>query len=914
MTVHSLLDVLTRAAEDSPTCVVFDEFSSVARVEHAAGVLRTHLQHHFQTLGLVFAGSEPSMMRMLFSDQAQPFYAQADLVEIGPLDDAAVVDIVNDGFASTDRRAGPVPGASPASPWVIRNGRCSSPTRHGAASTPARRRPSATWADALDDVRQSTAAGLERLYSALREGEKAVLRVLASGGGIFGAAGRTCSTSPTARRSTPATPSSTEATCARSTTATASSIRCSPTGSPIASRSDARGHRVPRPRRPSLAAREVADVRRSQLGRARRDFRGHRRIVPAVLRMSTLFLRTLREDPVDAELPSHRLLTRAGYIRRAAPGGFTWLPLGWIVYRNVEAIVRDEMNAAGFQEVHFPALLPKGPYEASNRWTEYGDAMFRLKDRRGNDFLLAPTHEEMFTLLVKDLYSSYKDLPLVIYQIQTKYRDEPRPRAGLLRGREFVMKDSYSFDIDDDGLDVSYQRHRDAYIKTFERLGMPFVIVSALSGAMGGSASEEFLAPIETGEDTFVRCPSCGYAANVEAVRIAPAADDRSTACPQQSSTTRPTRRRSPRSSTTSTPATISPAADRPSVDRRRHAEERRRDASPSRRHPRAAGDRRARRPRRRHQAAGGGRAAGRAGAVRRRGLRPLPDARQGLHRPGRARRVVVVGHPLPRRSAGRHRDGVGHRRRPRRQPRRSGSSPGGTSPPTARSTSPTSSPATRARTAVRRWRPLGASRSATSSSSAVATPRPSTCSVLDANGKEVTVTMGSYGIGVSRAVAAIAELTFDDLGLCWPAAVAPADVHVVIAGKPGGEQWPVAERLATDLEAAGVRVLLDDRDSVSPGVKFKDAELIGIPTIVVVGRGVADGLIEVRDRRSNDRRDVPIADAVTGSRRPDPRRSVSCHWSVSRRTRPPQTLRTYAQSITRARRRDRRGGASCPG
>ena len=238
--------------------------------------------------------------------------------------------------------------------------------------------------------------------------------------------------------------------------------------------------------------------------------------------MSTLFLRTLREDPVDAELPSHRLLTRAGYIRRAAPGGFTWLPLGWMVYRNVEAIVRDEMNAAGFQEVHFPALLPRAPYEASNRWTEYGDAMFRLKDRRGNDFLLAPTHEEMFTLLVKDLYSSYKDLPLVIYQIQTKYRDEPRPRAGLLRGREFVMKDSYSFDVDDDGLAVSYQRHRDAYIKTFERLGMPFVIVSAMSGAMGGSASEEFLAPIENGEDTFVRCPSCGFAANVEAVRIPP--------------------------------------------------------------------------------------------------------------------------------------------------------------------------------------------------------------------------------------------------------------------------------------------------------------------------------------------------------------------------------------------------------
>ncbi len=204
--------------------------------------------------------------------------------------------------------------------------------------------------------------------------------------------------------------------------------------------------------------------------------------------MSTLFLRTLREDPADAEVASHRLLVRGGYIRRAAPGGFTWLPLGWIVYRNVERVVREEMDAAGFQEVHFPALLPREPYEASNRWTDYGDNLFRLKDRRGNDFLLAPTHEEMFTLLVKDLYSSYKDLPLAIYQIQTKYRDEARPRAGILRGREFVMKDSYSFDIDDEGLQRSYDRHRSAYISTFDRLGLPYVIVSAMSGAMGGSS------------------------------------------------------------------------------------------------------------------------------------------------------------------------------------------------------------------------------------------------------------------------------------------------------------------------------------------------------------------------------------------------------------------------------------------
>src|SRR6188472_2276616 len=239
-----------------------------------------------------------------------------------------------------------------------------------------------------------------------------------------------------------------------------------------------------------------------------------------ILRMSKPFVRTLREDPVDAEVPSHRLLVRAGYIRRAAPGIYSWLPLGLRVYTKVEQIVREEMDAIGAQELQFPALLPREPYEATGRWAEYGDGVFRLQDRKGTDYLLGPTHEEMFTLVVKDLYSSYKDLPVWLYQIQTKYRDEARPRAGLIRGREFVMKDSYSFDVDDAGLRRSYDAHRAAYIKIFDRLGLDYVIVSAMSGAMGGSASEEFLATAENGEDTYVRCTSCDYAANVEAVRV----------------------------------------------------------------------------------------------------------------------------------------------------------------------------------------------------------------------------------------------------------------------------------------------------------------------------------------------------------------------------------------------------------
>jgi prolyl-tRNA synthetase len=585
--------------------------------------------------------------------------------------------------------------------------------------------------------------------------------------------------------------------------------------------------------------------------------------VPAVLRMSTLFLRTLREDPVDAEIPSDRLLRRAAYIRRAAPGGFTWLPLGWIVYRNVENIVREEMNAAGFQEVHFPALLPKAPYEASNRWTEYGDGIFRLKDRRGNDFLLAPTHEEMVTLLVKDLYSSYRDLPLVLYQIQTKYRDEPRPRAGLLRGREFVMKDSYSFDIDDAGLEASYQRHRDAYIKTFDRLGMPYVIVSAMSGAMGGSASEEFLAPIENGEDTFVRCPNCGYAANVEAVHIAPAEELPTDGLP---------------------PAVVHDTPDTPTIATLVDHLNGRNDLARPGLGPWTAAD-------------------------------TLKNVIVMLHHPDGSREPLAIGVPgdrdvdLKRLEAAvlpAEPEPFGDEDFARYPMLAKGyigpgalgeSSSSGirflVDPRISTGTAWVTGADTDGNHVVglvagRDFTPDGTIDVANvdpgdpcpNCGTALETARgveighifqlgrryaeALDLQVLNADGKEVTVTMGSYGIGVSRAVAAIAELTCDELGLCWPQAVAPADVHVVIAGKPGGEQWPVAEQLAVDLESAGVRVLLDDRDSVSPGVKFKDSELIGVPTIVVVGRGVADGVIEVRDRKSGERRDVQITDAVS--------------------------------------------------
>lgn len=576
-----------------------------------------------------------------------------------------------------------------------------------------------------------------------------------------------------------------------------------------------------------------------------------------MLRMSTLFLRTLREDPADAEVPSHRLLVRGGYIRRAAPGGFTWLPLGWIVYRKVEAIVREEMDRAGFQEVHFPAMLPREPYEATGRWTEYGPNLFRLKDRRDNDMLLAPTHEEMFTLLVKDLYSSYKDLPLSIYQIQTKYRDEARPRAGLLRGREFVMKDSYSFDIDADGLQASYDRHRDAYIATFDRLGIDYEIVSAMSGAMGGSASEEFLAPIEVGEDTFVRCTAGDYAANTEAVEVAAPEAQPTDGLPDAVVADTPDTptiatlvdllngrddlRREDRDWTaadtlknvvmmlehpdgTREPLAVGVPGDR-DVDLKR-VEAQLAPAVPS---PFTEADFAA------HPSLVKGYIGPEVlGEESASGIRFLVDPRivdgtrwvTGANEPGRHVVGLVAGRDFTA-------DGTIEAAEVHE------------GDPCPRCGSPME---------IARGVEIGhIFQLGTKYAEAL------DLTVLDENGKTRTVTMGSYGIGVSRAVAVLAEANHDDDGLVWPRAVAPADVHVVVAGKKNGPQGPAAETLATELEAAGLEVLLDDRVGVSPGVKFNDAELLGVPTILVVGRGLDSGVVEVKDRRTGEREDVAL-------------------------------------------------------
>jgi prolyl-tRNA synthetase len=589
------------------------------------------------------------------------------------------------------------------------------------------------------------------------------------------------------------------------------------------------------------------------------------------MRMSSLFLRTLREDPVDAEVPSHRLLVRAGYIRRVAPGIYTWLPLGLRVLRRVEQIVREEMDAIGAQELLFPALLPREPYDATGRWTEYGDNIFRLKDRKDADYLLGPTHEELFTLAVKDMYSSYKDLPVTLYQIQNKYRDEARPRAGILRGREFVMKDAYSFDVDDAGLQKSYDQQREAYTRIFDRLGFHYVIVQAMAGAMGGSKSEEFLATAENGEDTYVRCPNCGYAANVEAVRVpVPSPQDWSDA---------------PAAHVEDTPDTPTIAAlvdhlnaHHPRDDRPWEAGDTLKNVLVRVTAPDGTsqvlaigvpGDREVDEKRLGAQLdpsvatvfedfdensvlVKGYIGPGVLGEGKAAGVRFLVDPRivggtrwvTGADAPGKHVLDLVVGRDF---------------------------TPDGTIE-AADVRSGDECPSCGHRLETARGIEMGHIFQLGKKYAEALNLK-----VLDETGKLVTVTMGSYGVGVSRAVAAIAEGNHDELGLCWPREVSPADVHVVATGKDD-DVYLKAQEIVAQLEAAGLEVLYDDRRQVSPGVKFKDSELIGVPTIVVVGRGLVDGTIEVKDRRLGDRRVVEVDSAVAevvaevrGLRQPPP-------------------------------------------
>ena len=563
--------------------------------------------------------------------------------------------------------------------------------------------------------------------------------------------------------------------------------------------------------------------------------------------MSTLFLRTLRDDPADAEVPSHRLLVRAGYIRRIAAGVYSWLPLGVITLRNIENIVRDEMDKAGFQEVHFPALLPKDAYETTGRWNDYGPDLFRLQDRKGADYLLGPTHEEMFTLMVKGEYSSYKDLPLALYQIQTKYRDEARPRSGIIRGREFVMKDSYSFDLTDEGLVESYMRHRAAYIKTFDRLRLKYNIVSAVSGAMGGSASEEFLAPCETGEDTYVLCEKCGYAANVEAMTTVVAPSDASGVAALEVFD-------SPNTPTIDTLVELLNAKFGGGYNGGMTLKNVMLMADETAISVLVPGDREVDLKRLQANLAG----VNDIRVFEEPDFAKFPGLVKGYIGPQDAKQNGITVYADPRIAPGtswvtganakdKHARNVVNGRDfevdhyiEAAQIKQGDSCPKCATP-----------------VIIDRAIEIGhIFQLGRKYADALG------LTVLDQNGKSQVVTMGSYGIGVSRAVAAIAAQSYDEIGLSWPVEVAPAKVHVVATGKDDAV-FDAAEKISAELESRGISVMIDDRRGTSPGVKFKDAELIGIPIIVVVGKALEQGNVEVRVRKSGDKSEVAVASAV---------------------------------------------------
>jgi prolyl-tRNA synthetase len=547
-----------------------------------------------------------------------------------------------------------------------------------------------------------------------------------------------------------------------------------------------------------------------------------------VARASQLFLPTLREDPADAEAASHRLLVRGGFIRQVTAGIWTLLPLGWRVYRKVEQIVREEMDAIGAQELLMPVLTPADLWQATGRYDI--PEVFKLSDRNGRQFVLPMTHEETITFHAREI-RSYRDLPQMLYHIQTKDRDEPRPRAGLIRGREFIMKDSYSFDRDEEGLDRSFQLHAQAYDRIFERCGLEFVAVEAESGMMGGSESRDYLAPAETGENTLVTCERGDYAADLEIARGVPRRPEFPAALD------------APEEVATPELGTIEEVSNLLGIDPAATAK-----AMP---HVRADGTfvlAMIRGDDRLEEAKAAGVIGGGARPATAEEIRAALGAEPGSVGPV-GTPVEIVADELLREGqyvVGANRDGwhlrgaqAGRDYEARfadlRQARET-------------DTCPKCGGALRFQTAIEVGHifklgtfysvPLGAN-------------------FLDEDGQEKPLVMGSYGVGVTRTVAAVAEQRHDDHGLTWPAAVAPYDVHVVAL--PGLDER--AEGVAETLAGAGRSVLLDDRGQRA-GEKFADADLIGCPVRVTVGkRTLEDGAVDVRDRVTGEERRVAAAD-----------------------------------------------------
>ena len=557
------------------------------------------------------------------------------------------------------------------------------------------------------------------------------------------------------------------------------------------------------------------------------------------MRWSSLFIPTLRDAPAEAEAVSHQLLVRGGFMRQLQSGHYSMLPLGWRVHQKVAQVIRQEMDAIGAQEFHLPAMHPASLWQASGRWESIGEEMFRLTDRKGADLALGMTHEEVFTSLSLEL-SSYRDLPQIWYQIQWKFRDEPRPKSGLLRVREFAMKDSYSFDLDDAGLDRSFDLHHDAYLRTFRRLDLDAQPVEASSGAMGGSASIEFMVESDAGEDDVAICEGCGYAANVE----------RATAAPD--------------------PVENRPGSDSP-------------EAFPT--------------PGVRTIA-----------ALAEAGHPPVHQVKTLVYRVDGALTLILLrgDHPFLEQKFADATGAVDIVPAEADEIRAAlGASPGSLGAVGVSNLAIYADEALRGRSgmttganeddvhlagvdverdvAVDHWINVRGILNGEACASCGETLRVARCieaghifklgrkysealgvTVLDAEGENRVPTMGSYGIGVGRAMAAVAETHHDENGLVWPMAIAPYEVVLTVVKVDHEESMAVAEQLYDDLQSAGVDVLLDDRDGRA-GVKFADAELVGIPLRVTIGpRGIENGQLELTTRADGEQVDIPT-DEVAG-------------------------------------------------
>ena len=558
------------------------------------------------------------------------------------------------------------------------------------------------------------------------------------------------------------------------------------------------------------------------------------------MRVSELFLATQREIPADAEIPSHRLMLRAGLIRKMASGVYSFMPMGYRTYRKVEAVIREEMDKAGAQELIMPALLPAEAYQGSGRWEKFGPEMFRLTDRGGRSFCLGPTHEEPFTEAVRDSIRSYKQLPVTLYQIQHKYRDEKRPRFGVIRAREFVMKDAYSFDVDEAGLDISYKKMYDAYRAIFDRLGLDYTIVDADSGAMGGSGSQEFMVKSEVGEDAICFCDECGYAANEEKAGWTRPA-------PETSEELAIEKIHTPDVKTIEELCGYLNCGPDAFVKTILYNIDGKFVAAMCR------GDRDINETKlgnlydatEMELAAFAdvemitGAKVGFAGHV---GLKQKIDIVVDPEVTGMKNFVVGAcesDYHFKNVNIGRdfEADKVADI---------TNAKEGDICPKCGKG-----------KLGMARGVEVGhIFKLGTKYSDALG------CVYLDNNGKEHSMVMGCYGIGVSRVLAAIIEQYHDDDGIIWPSIVAPYKVIVVPTKANDEEIMGVAEKIYDELTKSGCEVLIDDRNE-RPGVKFKDADLLGIPLRITVGRRAGEGIVEVKRRDSSEASEITVDEAI---------------------------------------------------